>query len=95
MKSLLDPLHDSPDRRLFIRKDEEKLIRQRFSFAASHGFSLDVHAMRNIKAQIASNGRKGFKTEFRVPSDDATRPCRVRNRDVTYRTAGNKSVSKF
>ena len=98
-KELLDRLlyllNNRAGRRPVIKKDEDKLIKQRLIFAASRGFALDLPAMKHILVHIAADGPPGFRTVSGLPNDHAMQAWRARNRDITYKKAENETFTNI
>lgn len=76
-----------------LTREEEKMIVDRLVFAAQRGFAVGVAGLKYVMSQIAADGRPGWKRG--VPSDDAIRSFRARNRDIALRTTENKASVKL
>ena len=71
------------------------MIKKKISYAAERRFALSNSDVRHIMADIASDGRSGFQTESRSPSQDTIRYWCAVNRDITYRKSENKDIAKL
>lgn len=76
-------------------KDEDEIIKERPVFAAARGFSFDINKMKHAIKNIGSDCRNGYKANNGMPSSDFVRSWRDTNRDITYRTAKNKTLAKL
>eukprot|EP00171_Calliarthron_tuberculosum_P021856 IDg21856t1 len=78
LKQLVDVAHNRAGRRPVISDEENLLIAGRIRYAASRGFAFDIDTLKSVMAQVAADGREGFRTVSGVPSDDAVRAWRAR-----------------
>ncbi len=95
LQKLLDPAKNRAGRLTFISKDESELIKHRIRFAASRGFAFDHATLKGVMAQIASDGRKGFKTATGAPSDDPFADGGARNRRYHISCSRNKESGEI
>eukprot|EP00171_Calliarthron_tuberculosum_P003170 IDg3170t1 len=90
LRQLLNPAGNRAGRRSVLTQDENEMLKDRITYTASRGFAFDAPILKKTMADIASDGRKGFRSESGTPSDDSLRYWRACNRDITFRTAENK-----
>lgn len=95
LNRLMDPASNRAGRRPVISKVEVNLLKQRMTFAANRGFAMDKNTVKTLMAKISADGRSGFRTPSGIPSEDAVRAWRVRNRDMTYRAVENKRTASL
>lgn len=95
LQRLVDPACNRAGRKHVISKPEDQLVKSRLNYAASRGFAFNVDELRSTVGRIASGGRSGYTNKAGLPSTDARRSRRARNRDMTYRASENKTASKI
>ena len=94
-EKLLNPSMNQAGRKPVISRDESVMIKDHIKYAAKHGFATSVEDMTSVMYDIASDGRKPFRTDTGLPSADAIRHWRAVNRDITYRNVENKDAAKL
>lgn len=87
LEKLLDPITHHAGRKTVLSEAEQELVVSKAFQAARSGMAIDNNMMRNVQSLIANDGRKGFKKG--MPSDDALRSFRARNRALTMRKSEN------
>ena len=93
LKKLLDAKNNHRGRKPVLSPYEERMIVDKAVFASRHGFAVDNNVMMTLQAQIASDGRKTYTKK--LPSPDAIRRFRARNRDLKFRVAENVSAARL
>ena len=93
LKKLLDPEGNHAGRKTVLSADEEHLVVQRTIHAAQRGFAVDNTVMSTVHAKIAAD--RCAKYANVLPSPDAIRSFRARNRSLAYRVAENVTTARL
>ena len=93
-EKLLNPSMNRAGRKPYISRDESVMIKDRINYAAKHGLPMSVEDMESVMYEIASDGRKSFRTDTGLPSADAIRHWRAASKYITYRNIENKYAAK-
>ena len=93
LQKLLDPENNHAGRKTVLSQCEEKLVVELTIHAAKHGFAVENSVMSTVHARIAADRNEKFARG--LPSPDAIRSFRARNRSLPYRVAENVSSSRL
>ena len=85
LQKLLDSENNHTGRKTVLSQCEEKLVVERTFHAAEHGFAVDNSTMSTVNTCIAAD--RNVKFTRGLPSVDAIRSFRARNRSLSYRVA--------